>query len=504
MIAIVLSFVGMGLPALPKPLPASAEPNPAVCAPNTSYGVLENGQLRKINTGAAPGAANHGNVDLATSFPLTDDYLGYDPAYARKVQVNGLGVAPDGQGFYAFRGWSIGSYDQNGAWNNGIRNNFELFRYDANGNNPQRIQLTEDGQNKFSFFRLTQRTQNMDLIAGAVNPADGRYYFGGYHQAQNSAGGYNLYFNLRSIDPKDGRLRHVAQIPVESKNNRYSLNDANGDIVFDEAGNFHLLFAKAPSNGSSQVKLVSLSTDALPTENSGGLQQVQANSIASRMIKSGDGVANSLATDSDGSLIVATTTSVFTYDPTSFAFDRVATGINGTSGMINTDLASCNYPPTLEVRKNVVDRAAESDQFKLTADDQSESGVFATAETRGSNKGVQDDQIGPAIVRSGEEYLIREQMTSGSASTLDKYTTSVECRAHYRNGDSVQLSLAEKSAHEYGVTIPETTERGAPNVVCTYTNDPKDASFKVKKESGSAGAEAAGGQWSSEYLVTVE
>lgn len=136
-IALVLCFLAMGLPAVSNPTPAnatpanatpaSAEPNPGVCAPKTSYGVLANGQLRKITSGTPSEIVNHGSADIGKSFPLTTGYLGYDPAWARKVQVNGLGAAPGGQAFYAFRGWAKGYYDQNNVWHEGVRNNFDLF-----------------------------------------------------------------------------------------------------------------------------------------------------------------------------------------------------------------------------------------------------------------------------------------------------------------------------------------------------------------------------------------
>lgn len=163
-IAVVLSLLAMGLPAVSNPVPANAAPtpNPAVCAPNTSFGVLENGQLRKINTGGDPGSEKYGSVDLRTEFPLTSQYLGYDVSYVRKDQVNGLGLTRDGDAFYAFRGWATGYYDQNGYWNNGVRNNFELYKYDPNGGNPQRIKLTEDGNNYYDFYKVETSAQNMD------------------------------------------------------------------------------------------------------------------------------------------------------------------------------------------------------------------------------------------------------------------------------------------------------------------------------------------------------
>lgn len=92
-IAVVLSLLAMGLPAVSNAAPAHAAPGPnaTVCAPNTSFGVLENGQLRKINTSENPGSENYGGVDLRNAYRLTSDYLGYDARFVRKDQVNGLG-----------------------------------------------------------------------------------------------------------------------------------------------------------------------------------------------------------------------------------------------------------------------------------------------------------------------------------------------------------------------------------------------------------------------------
>ncbi|PWI27473.1 hypothetical protein, partial [Pseudoglutamicibacter cumminsii] len=407
--------------------------------------------------------------------------------------MNGLAVASDGQAFYAFRAW---------AKRGETRNNFDLFKYEADGNNPQRIELTKNGTDKHNYVELGQTAQNRVLIAGAVNPEDERYYFGGYHQKQNSSG-YTLYFNLRSIDPKDGRLRDIAQIPVESKPTSFGTGDANGDIVFDSSGNFHLLLAKQASGGNSEVKIVSLAAKKLPTNNEGGFKEVAPESTATRSISAADGVANSLAADADGSLILATGTKAFKVDPTTFKVETSTTNIHGGGTLRNTDLASCNFPPTLEVKKNVVDRLDAKDQFTLTAADTTKEGNFASAETTGNEDGVQKEQIGPVIVRSGREYVIQERMADGSSSKLDDYNASFECEAKYQNGSIESLAPKDEGDQKYGVTIPKTTDRGPANVVCTYTNEANKPSFSVKKESASAGAEAENGEWTSAYTVTV-
>nr|WP_219401384.1 DUF11 domain-containing protein [Pseudoglutamicibacter albus] len=482
-----------------------ARVNSNVCAPNTSFGILENGQLRKINT-ANGSTQNLGSTNLRATYPLSGMNLGYGADWARKEQVNGLGVTRDGNTFYAFRGWSKGYY-QNNIWVDGVRSHFDLFKYDANGNNPQRIPITENGRDYYQFWELSYQQQNMDLIAGAVNPADGRYYFGGFHQENNGNGRYNLYFALRSVDPKDGRLRHIAKVFVESKAGPYSWDDANGDIVFDHAGNFHLLFAKQPSGGTSAVKLVTIPESWLPVDsNTPDMPKLYGTSTVTRYISGADGVANSLSVDSDGQLIIATVRTAFKYDPTSFVLDRKANSIDGNTGLINTDLASCHTPPTLEVKKNVVERAADNDQFRLTADDQAQdSGIFAEATTSGNKTGVQEQQIGPAIVRFGGEYIINEEMAAGSTSKLNKYDTTLSCEASYPQGGTEKLEPTPVSGQQYKVTIPERSAKGPANVSCIYTNTPvgKDPVFKVKKDSAEAGATAADGEWMSAYTVTV-
>ena len=481
---------------------APARVNSSVCAPNTSFGILESGQLLKINT-ADGTTQNLGSTNLRATYPLSGMDLGYDVAWVRKQQVNGLGVTPDGNTFYAFRGWSRGSY-QNGVWVDGVRRHFDLFKYDANGNNPRRIPITENGRDSYQFWELSYEQQSMDLIAGAVNPADGRYYFGGFHQENNGNGRYNLYFALRSVDPKDGRLRHIAKVFVESKAGPYSWDDANGDIVFDQAGNFHLLFAKQPSGGTSAVKLVTIPESWLPVNSdTPDMPKLYGTSTVTRYISGADGVANSLSVDSDGQLIIATVRTAFKYDPTSFFLTRQANQINGYTGLINTDLASCHTPPTLEVKKDVVQRIADNDQFRLTADDQAEnSGVFAEATTSGTKTGVQEQQVGPAIVRFGGEYIINEEMAAGSTSKLSKYETTLSCEASYPQGGVEKLEPTPVSGQQYKVKVPEYSAKGPANVACTYTNAPP-ASFKVKKDSAEAGAKAEGGEWTSAYTVTV-
>ncbi|WP_369683164.1 hypothetical protein [Pseudoglutamicibacter cumminsii] len=481
---------------------APARVNSSVCAPNTSFGILESGQLLKINT-ADGTTQNLGSTNLRATYPLSGMDLGYDVAWVRKQQVNGLGVTPDGNTFYAFRGWSRGSY-QNGVWVDGVRRHFDLFKYDANGNNPQRIPITENGRDSYQFWELSYEQQSMDLIAGAVNPADGRYYFGGFHQENNGNGRYNLYFALRSVDPKDGRLRHIAKVFVESKAGPYSWDDANGDIVFDQAGNFHLLFAKQPSGGTSAVKLVTIPESWLPVNSdTPDMPKLYGTSTVTRYISGADGVANSLSVDSDGQLIIATVRTAFKYDPTSFFLTRQANQINGYTGLINTDLASCHTPPTLEVKKDVVQRIADNDQFRLTADDQAEnSGVFAEATTSGTKTGVQEQQVGPAIVRFGGEYIINEEMAAGSTSKLSKYETTLSCEASYPQGGVEKLEPTPVSGQQYKVKVPEYSAKGPANVACTYTNAPP-ASFKVKKDSAEAGAKAENGEWTSAYTVTV-
>ena len=70
---------------------APARVNSSVCAPNTSFGILESGQLLKINT-ADGTTQNLGSTNLRATYPLSGMDLGYDVAWVRKQQVNGLGA----------------------------------------------------------------------------------------------------------------------------------------------------------------------------------------------------------------------------------------------------------------------------------------------------------------------------------------------------------------------------------------------------------------------------
>ncbi|MBD3758187.1 MAG: LPXTG cell wall anchor domain-containing protein [Microbacterium sp.] len=139
-----------------------------------------------------------------------------------------------------------------------------------------------------------------------------------------------------------------------------------------------------------------------------------------------------------------------------------------------TATLTVNAPSTLSVRKNIVSRAAASDQFVLRLRSAGSTSDIATATTSGSATGVQTQSIAARQVISGQSYDFSEVMAAGSTSALTNYTSAWECR----NGTSV---LASGTGSSGTIAIPAATVAGVA-VVCTITNSPLLATVTVTKQ----------------------
>lgn len=130
-------------------------------------------------------------------------------------------------------------------------------------------------------------------------------------------------------------------------------------------------------------------------------------------------------------------------------------------------------PSTITVRKNVVARAAASDQFALGLRTANGRNDLASATTSGSATGLQAAATSPYTVTAGQTYAIREAMAAGSASTISSYTSAWQCVA----GGAV---LSSGTGASGTVTVPAASVMGAA-IVCTFTNAPLVATVTVSK-----------------------
>lgn len=273
------------------------------------------------------------------------------------------------------------------------------------------------------------------LVAGAVNLSNGMYLFGGFN-------GDASRFYLYQYNPTTNTFSQKGWISTP-------FNAGNGDMAFDANGNLYVV-ASATSTTIYTITAANLAAAS-------GSSEISRSRTEPKTISGLSGV-NGIAFDTDGSIFLGNSTTVKRFNPTTFEdLGTITTGLSD-----STDLASCNSPANLTVRKNVIDRVNAGDQFKLEL--KSGSTVVSTATTTGSAKGVQSQQIGPVPVIAGQQYTISESMASGTAAD---YASSWSCT----NG-------ASGSGTSGTVTIPNTS--GA-SVVCTFTNTPLVAQVTVSK-----------------------
>ena len=426
-------------PMLVAPMAVTAANRTVSCSPGTFYSVLENGTLRQV--------VDSGSTATVTTVSSAL-YTGATP------RINGLGISYGGQAVYAFERYNNGTSDS------GMR----LIRYDATS-----------GQ-KTSLMAITYWSGiKLDLIAGAVDPSTGIYYFGGY-SSYYSSGYYYLTFEIYKIDPNATNPwpTYVGSIRTGVSKYYYDFarDEANGDIVFDQSGNLYVLYSSSVStSGTANVRMFTVSRTTLlnpPDPNYYYMRTSGTETFTLTNQTAGD-VANGLAVDADGTIILGTTKNAYRYDPATWTrLETITLSLQDGSGRISTDLSSCQAVPTLTVTKNIVGRAQDADQFFLSATAPGASSPFAVATTEGTGTGTQVEQIGPVIVRSGNTYTLREAMASGSASTLTDYSSSYVCTSTTSTGTTTQL--ASGTGTQVAVTIPTT---GAPSVHCEFTNSPK-------------------------------
>ncbi|MDD7963147.1 prealbumin-like fold domain-containing protein [Microbacterium thalli] len=287
------------------------------------------------------------------------------------------------------------------------------------------------------------------LVAGAVDPRTGRYVFGKYNGSA-----FHLWSFTESA-PAASRYSYIGSFATTGS------PDGNGDLAFDAAGNLYVLGASVDANGQSSAVIFTITAESLATASGGSLP---VGATTSRTLTGLDatpafGAANGIAFSPRGTAYVSSGTAAYEFDATTWA--RIP-GSSRTT-VAHTDLASCTSPSSITVLKNVVGRAAASDQFTLTLTNGAT--TVATTTTTGSATGRQTRQIGPVPAPVGATFSFSETMAAGSASAIGVYTVVNECWA-----DGVRLSNA--AATSGSVTIPN---RQSVNVVCTLFNSPRPA-----------------------------
>jgi uncharacterized repeat protein (TIGR01451 family) len=302
------------------------------------------------------------------------------------------------------------------------------------------------------------------FVAGAVNPADGIYYYAGYTAGSSSSPGTGVIYGFNT----------VTNTAIPGTIGTFDLpygnlaGGPNGDMTFDSAGNLYVLASQG-----TQVA-IGVITGPLPTTGSASGAALTDTKLSNFDSKA---VYNGIAFDNAGNL----------YGETILPNGAAITKLNPNTGAViagpsllsdnaqkytAVDLAACSLNPTLELRKNVVGRYAASDQFKLSI---TGGGVTSnnTATTTGSATGIQADDAGPVIAMSKASYTLTETAAGGN---LANYTTTYAC-VDTANGNA---AVASGTGQSFTLPFPATAVI-AQNVVCTFTNTPVRASITIKK-----------------------
>ena len=287
------------------------------------------------------------------------------------------------------------------------------------------------------------------FLAGAVDPTTGLYWVGG--TAANST------FWAYSIDPSTRAVTFRFNVTVPS--------GSNADMAFDSQGNLYLTVS--PNNAAGEVRLYT--ADALSRTDPPG--------VTLSSLDASNGGYPGMAFASDGYLYLSAGSSLKKARPSTGAVEQT---INTTYGARLADLGSCATPTVVyALKKNVVSRAASTDQFTLTM---TGTKVSKSATTTGTATGVQSVAAGPVLVIAGETYQMAE--TASGTTNLSRYLSSYTCtgaRAGTISGTGTSFTLTAPSADDDGK---------GDNITCSFTNEAKKPAIQVVKNAVGAPVKA--------------
>ncbi|GAA1159111.1 hypothetical protein GCM10009606_41290 [Nocardioides aquiterrae] len=286
------------------------------------------------------------------------------------------------------------------------------------------------------------------VIAGAINPANGIYYY--------AAGGstWKLYAFNTSTNTSIGQVGTIDGLSV------------NGDMAFDAVGNLYVV-SNASSTAAGTLARVN---GPLPT--TAGTPSLGATTLAS--LPGSSGQYASMAFDGSGVLVIGTGTGkVLKVNPSSG--DLVQTK---TVSLSLSDMASCSAPSTASVRVDLPQgRHDNTDQFKVTITGGGISGGN-TGTTAGTDTGLQTDAsevAGPVVVLPSTTYTVTQ--TAAGGTDLADYTTTWKCVS-----SSDGSTIAQGTGNTGSFTTPSTS---GVTVVCTFTNLPLNPAIQLTKTAGS-------------------
>ncbi len=419
----------------------AASSDPLTCTTGTIYGT---GSGTVLGGTGSPGLYSLATTSLGgTSVPATLVATGAG-------NVNALGITAGGTAAY---------------WVN--KTNGDILEYNASTGT-----VTDRGSTTVPSNELG------NLNAGAVNIANGYYYFA----YAPSAGNMVIYAFNTATNTLVGEVA-TATAPDFS----------NGDIAFDAGGNLYWV------GSSGTTAALGVIPGPIPT--TAGTTALTGKTITTYS-DPGSVQYDGVAFDDSGNLYLmdlnqasGTTTKLEEVAPLTGTIEAGPTDVS--PAIAGTDLGTCATPPTLVLQKNVVGRIQSTDQFTLSITGPGISGSTsgATATTSGAATGIQAQVAGPLPVISANTYTITETATNNN---LSSYTSTYIC-----TDTTTSTTVTSGTGTSANVTIP-TPASGelGPAVVCQFTNTPLTSSLSIAKSASPTTVTAVGQTVTYHYTVT--
>ncbi|WP_426519037.1 beta strand repeat-containing protein [Diaminobutyricibacter sp. McL0618] len=333
------------------------------------------------------------------------------------------------------------------------------------------------------------------VVGGAIDPTTGIYYFGDLGGTLSNPGVGQVF----GFDTTTNQMISSAPLLTFPA----IAGETNGDIAFDGAGNLYIV-----TSGATTGEL--LTTAAPIPRTAAQARQVATTLLSTFPLPAGATASvNGIAFDATGALYLslsgAATGGVFSIDPGTgtpqSTLTPLSTTLAGPSGTGLVDLASCSFPPSLSVQKNVVSRVNPTDQFTLQATGPSIS-LPVTATTTGTATGLQQTsdgqtlQAGPALARFNDTYTATE--TAAGTTDLSHYVTTYSC-VDVVNATNPQFPISGTGTTA-SFTLAPASE--SPSVVCTFTNEARTPSLALTKTANPTTVTATGDTVTYTFQVT--
>lgn len=376
-------------------------PSSPTCETGWVYGLSGDGQLRQVSPGNAV-------TNLGTKASGVSNF-------------NGLGIGSGGDPVYAIeRSGSSGTSISGTVW----KYNTTTGVWASTGH-------------------TTGGSTGTNLVGGAVNLANGRYYFGGFQ----GNGNFKVYEYNPTANPA---ITHKGTIVSAAT------SSANGDMAFNANGD---LFVVRGSGNTTEIYSVTAADFAAA---SGGSNIPSSRSSSFQTMPDVNGVAF----DSNGRVYLGSGSALRSY-----AMPDWSDQVNRlTSGLNSTDLATCASPPTVTLEKYVEGgRLSASHQFALTL--RQGTTVLGTATTSGNSTGLQSQHVGPLPTSRGVTLSFSE--AASGMPDLSQYSSRWSCTV-----DGEPIPNASGTGTSGTVTIPTTGQ----DINCRFTNAPLTASVTINKQ----------------------